>query len=134
MIPPGTWAAPALPRPLARIRGASRFGIGQAGDPPRLHLPHGVCYGLGVFLLRSYLGLRWLLRPLTCMPHHAAQLLLGDAPRAIFDLHVSPDAVPMPAAGRFHLRPPRFLHQQRQGGLLLPPRCECLAHSTAAWD
>src|SRR5215470_16246762 len=33
VIPPGTWATPSASRPLALIRGDSRFGIGPAGEP-----------------------------------------------------------------------------------------------------
>lgn len=38
----------------------------------------------------------------------------------------------MPAAGRFCLGPPRGLHQQGEGGLLLAPRLHCLARRTRA--
>ena len=127
-------AAPSVPRPLALILGDSRFGIGQAGEPPRLHLPHVVCHGLGFVHLCSGIALGLLLRQLTRMHYHEAQFLLGDAPIAIFDLHVPHDTLPVPAARRFRLRPSRFLHEQGQGGLLLSPGFEFLAHGTGARD
>jgi hypothetical protein len=72
VIPPGTWTAPAVPRPLARIRGARRFGIGEAGAPPRVHPPQVVGHGLGCFHLRRGRGLGLLLRQWTRMHHHKA--------------------------------------------------------------
>jgi hypothetical protein len=75
-----------------------------------------------------------LLRQLTRMHHHKAECDGGDSRITLLHLHLPDDALPMPASGRFRLGPPRFLHQQRQGGLLLPPRFEVLAHSAGAWD
>jgi hypothetical protein len=75
-----------------------------------LHLPHVVCHGLGFFPLSRCVALDLLLRQVTRMHHHEAQFLLGDVPIALLDLHVPHDALPIPAARRFRLRPPRFLH------------------------
>src|SRR5215470_15391730 len=134
VIPPGTGPAPSAPRPLALILGASRFGIGQAGKPLGVHMPHVVCQGCGFFLLGSGIGLGLLLRQLTRMHHHKAQFLLCDAPIAVFDLHLSAYTVAMPAAWFFGLRPARFLHQERQDRLLLSPDFQVLPHGTGARD
>jgi hypothetical protein len=103
---------------LARILGDSRFGIRQAGKPPGVPMPHVVCQGCGFFLLGSGIGLGLLLRQLTRMHHHKAQFLLGDAPIAVFDLHLSAHPLAMPAAWFFGLRPAGFLHQERLSGVL----------------
>jgi len=66
------------------------------------------------------------------MYHHTAQLLLCDAPIAVFDLHLSAHTLAMPAAGCFGLRPARCLHQKRQARLLLAPDCQLLPHGTGA--
>jgi hypothetical protein len=66
------------------------------------------------------------------MPHDKAHFLLCRPPSPVFDLHLPHDAWPMPASGRFQRGPPRLLHPQGQRRLLLPPRCECLAHATGA--
>jgi hypothetical protein len=71
---------------------------------------------------------------LTRMHHHKAQLLLGDAPIAVFDLHLAAHTAAMPAPGRLVLRPPGFLPQQGQGGLRAPPGFEFLPDSTRARD
>jgi hypothetical protein len=68
------------------------------------------------------------------MYHHKAERCERYSAVAVLDLHVPHDALPMPASGRFRLRLPRFLYQQGQGSLLLPPRFECLAHSTGTRD
>jgi hypothetical protein len=99
-----------------------------------LDLPHVGGHGLGFFLWRGGIALRLLLRQLTRMHHHKAQLLLGDAPIAVFDLHLAAHTVAMPAPGRLVLRPPGFLPQQGQGGLRAPPGFEFLPDSTRARD
>ena len=40
---------------------------------------------------------------------------------------------PCQLARRFGLGPPGFLHQEGQGGVLLAPRFQLLAHRTGAW-
>jgi hypothetical protein len=119
---------------LALILGDRRFGVGEAGKPPGLRLPHVVCQGSGFFLLGCGIGLGLLLGQLTRMHDDKAQDLLRDAPIAVFDLHLATHALAMPAPGRFMLGPPRFLYEQGQGGLLLPPGFECLTNGTGPWD
>jgi hypothetical protein len=134
MIPPQAGPAPAVSLPLARILGDSRSGVGKADEPSRLHMPHVVCHGCGCFLLGRGLGLGVLLGQLTRMHDDKAQGLLGDAPIAVFNLHLAEHALAMPAPGRLILSPPRFLHQQGQSGLLPPPGFECLTDGTGPWD
>ena len=95
-------------------------------------LPHVVCPGLGFLHWRRCRGLGLLLRQLTRMHHHEAQLLLCDAPIAVLDLHRSEHTVAMPAPGRLVLGPPGFLHHQGQGGVLASPGFECLTDGTGA--
>jgi hypothetical protein len=121
-------------RPLALIRGERCFGIRPAGEPPRLHLPRVGGYGGGVFRLRRGRGLRVLRGPLTRMHHHEAQLLLGDAPIAVCDRHLSAHPWAMPAPWRLGLRPPGLLEHEGEGGLLPPPGFECLPDGTGARD
>jgi hypothetical protein len=75
-----------------------------------------------------------LLGQLTRMHHHKAQCLLGDAPIAVCDLHLSAHTVAVPAPWRLGLRPPGFLEQQGEGGVLPPPSFEGLTDSTGARD
>jgi hypothetical protein len=134
MIPPQAGAAPAVSRSLALIRGDRCFGIRQAGEPPRLHLPCVVGPGCGFLHLRRGIGLCLLLGQLTRMHDHEAQFLLGNAPIAVFDLHLSAHTLTMPAPWRLGLRPPGFLEQEGEGGLLPPPGLECLTDGTGARD
>jgi hypothetical protein len=97
-------------------------------------MPYVVCHSLGFFPLRRCIGLSLLLRQLTRMHHHKAQLLLSDASIAIFDLYLAEHTLAMPAPGRLVLRPSGFLHQQGQGGLRAPPSFEVLPDSTRARD
>jgi hypothetical protein len=123
-----------MSRPLALIRGDSRFGIGPAGEPAGLYLPHVGGHRLGFFLLRGCIGLGVLLRQLTRMHHHKAPLLLRDAAIAVFDFHLAAHTAAMPAPGRLVLRPPGFLPQQGPGGLRAPPGFAFLPDSTRARD
>src|SRR5215471_9955539 len=132
--PPGTGPAPSASRPLALIRGESRFGIGPAGKPPSVPMPHVVCQGCGFLLLGSGRGLGVLLRPLTRMHHHKAPFLLGDAPLAVCDLPLSTHTWAMPAAWCCGLRPARLLHQEREDRRRLSPCCPCLPPGTGARD
>ena len=134
MIPPEAWATPSVSRPLAFIRGDRCFGIRQAGEPSGLHMPCVVGHGCGFFHLRPGIALRLLLGQLTRMHHHEAQCLLGDAPIAVFDLHLSAHTLAMPAPWRLGLRPPGFLEQEGEGGLLPPPGFECRTDGTGARD
>ena len=68
------------------------------------------------------------------MHDEKAQCLLGAAPLAVFDLHLAAYALAMPASGRFSLGPPWFLHQQRQGALLLAPGFKVLPYGTRTRD
>jgi hypothetical protein len=68
------------------------------------------------------------------MYHHKAERCERYSAVAVLDLHVPHDALPMPASGRFRLRPPRLLYQPGQGSLLLPPPFAVLAHRTGARD
>jgi hypothetical protein len=119
--------------PLARIRGDSRFGIRQAGEPLGGHMPYVVGHRFSLFDLSRCVGLRLLLGQLTRMHHDKAPLCLRCSPCTGLDLPLPHDAWPMPAPGRLRLGPPRLLRQQGQGRLLLPPRFEFLAHGTRAW-
>jgi len=67
-----------------------------------------------------------LLRQLTRMHHDKAHLFLHDPLITLLHLSLPHDALPMPAAGRCRLGPPRFLYYQGQGELLLSPGFECL--------
>jgi hypothetical protein len=126
--------APSAPRPLARIHGESRVGIGQAGEPPGLPRPHVVCHGLGCFPWRRCLGLGWLLGQLTRMHAHNTHCLRGDAPIAVLDLHLSAPPVARPAPGRLVGGPPGFLHQPGPRGWRAPPSVEFLPASPRARD
>src|SRR5262249_32209915 len=79
------------------------------------------------------IGLRLLLRQLTRMHHHKTERLRGYPSIAVLDLDLADDALPMPPATPVVLGPPGFFHHERQGGLLLAPRFQLLAHRTAAW-
>jgi hypothetical protein len=66
--------------------------------------------GCGFLGLRGAIGLGLLLRQLARMHHHKAERFERYSSVAVFDLHVPHDALPLPAAGRFRHRPPRFLY------------------------
>jgi hypothetical protein len=134
VIPPGARPAASATLPAALILGHGGLGIGPAGAPPGVHLPHGVGHGLRFLHLRSCRGLGLLLRQLTRMHHDKAHRFLHDPLLTRLDLHLPPDAVPMPTAGRFRLGPPRLLSHQGQGAWLRPPGCECLPYGTGARD
>jgi hypothetical protein len=112
----------------------SGFGIRLTGKPLRLHPLHVVCESRSFFLLGKAIPLALLLGELTRMHHDKAERLHTNSSIAVLDLDMADDALPMPASGCFSLRPPRFLYDQGQGGLLLPPRFEFLPHSARAWD
>jgi hypothetical protein len=67
------------------------------------------------------------------MHHEKAQRFLRHPPIAVLDLYRPDDALPMPLAARFVLDPSRLFHEEGQGGLLLSPGCQLLAHRTGAW-
>jgi hypothetical protein len=90
--------------------------------------------GFGFFGLRCAICLGLLLRELTRMHHHKAQGLVHSVSVTVLDLDPPAHAVPMPAAGCFVLRPTRFLHEEGQGGLLVPPGFEVLTDGTGARD
>jgi hypothetical protein len=118
--------------PLALIGGNSRCGIGEAGEPLGVHMPHVVCQGCGFFLLGSGIGLRLLLRQLTRMYDDKAQGRLSDTSIAVLNLHLAAYALAMPAPGCLGLSPAGLLHRQGQGGLLAPPGFKFLPDSTGA--
>ncbi|MBA0086594.1 MAG: hypothetical protein HRJ53_16560 [Acidobacteria bacterium Pan2503] len=70
------------------------------------------------------------MRQLARMHHHKPECLRDDAPIAVLDLDLPDHALPMPAARRFVLRPPRLFPSERQRGLLLAPGCQFLTHGT----
>ena len=88
---------------------AGGLGIGPAGKPPGVHLPHVVGHSLRFFHLSRGRGLGLLLRQLTRMHHDKAHLFLHDPLLTILHLHRPHDALPMPGAGRFRLGSPWFL-------------------------
>jgi hypothetical protein len=92
-----------------------------------------VCHGHGLLGLRRGRRLRLLVRELTRMHHDKPERLHADPSITVLNFDLSDHALPMPAAGRFRRRPPRFLHEEGQGGLLLPPGFEVLTHGTRAW-
>src|SRR5262249_51496548 len=134
VIPPGARLAASAALPSALILGDGGLGIGPAGTPPGVPLSHVVGHGLRFLHWRPGRGLGVLLRQLTRMPHDKAHLFLPDPLITILHLSLPHDALPMPAAGRFRLGPPRFLDEQGQGELLLSPGCECLPYGTGARD
>jgi hypothetical protein len=134
VIPPRARPAPSASLPPARIRGDGGLGIGPAGEPPGVHLPHVGCHGLGCPGWGGGIGLGVRRRPWTRIHDDTPQGLRGDPSIAVFDLDLAPDAWSMPAAGRCCWRPPRCLHSQGPGGLLRSPGVECLAHGTGARD
>ena len=75
-----------------------------------------------------------LLRQLTRMHHDQAHLFLHDPLLTLLHLSLPHDAVPMPAAGRCRLGPPRLLSDQGQGALLLSPGFEGLPYGPGARD
>jgi hypothetical protein len=88
----------------------------------------------GFLRLRSGIRLCLLLRELARMHYDKAEGLLSYPPFTRLHLHPSQHTLPMPAACFLVLRPARFLHEKRQGGLLTPPGFECLAHGTRTGD
>jgi hypothetical protein len=61
MIPPQAWAAASSSLAPALLRSDRRFGIGQAGEPPGVHVPHVVGPGGGFLLWGRGIGLGLLL-------------------------------------------------------------------------
>ena len=99
-----------------------------------LHPLHVVCHGLGFLLLGDGIRLGLLLGQLIRMHHDKTQFLLCDPSLAVLHLDPADDALPMPTSGCFVPGPPRFLHQEGQGGLLAPPGFEFLPYGTGARD
>ena len=132
MIPPRAGAATSAARPSVLIFRDGSCRISLTSKPLSLHMLHMVCDGLSFLALRSGIRLSLLLGQLIRMHHDKPEFLHGDPPITILHLHLPDDALSMPAAGCFCLRPSRFLHQQGQGSLLLPPGFEGLPDSTGA--
>jgi hypothetical protein len=134
MIPPGLGPAAAPPRSSVLVLRDRRFGIHLTGKPPRLHMREVCNDRFGFFCLRSAICLGLLLRQLARMHDHKAKGLVPYAPVTVCYLHLAEHALPMPAAWGFVLRPTRFLHEEGQGGLLVPPGFEVLTDGTGARD
>jgi hypothetical protein len=134
MIPPGLGPAAAPPRaPVLGLRDR-RFGIRLTGKPPRLRMRDVRNDRFGFLCLCRAICLGLLLRQLARMHDHKAQGLVSSAPVTVLDLHLAGHALPVPAAWGFILRPTRFLHEEGQGGLLVPPRFAVLTDGTGARD
>jgi hypothetical protein len=118
----------------ARIGGDGGLGIGPAGKPLGVPLPHVVSHGLRFLRLCSRIGLGVLLGQLTRMHDDKAHLFLGDPPLTVFDLDAAQDAVPMPTARLFVLGPPGLLHEEGQGRVLAAPGFEFLPNGTRPRD
>src|SRR6266446_1000594 len=130
MIPPGAWAAASLSLSPALILRDSRCGIRLTCKPPGLHVLAVRRDGGGFLGLRGRICLRLLLRQLARMHHHKAERFERDPSVAILNLHLPDHTLSMPTPRGLVLRPPRFLQQEGQGGLLLPPGFEGLADGT----
>jgi hypothetical protein len=85
VLSPGVRPAPAAALPPAFIVGTGGLGIGQAGEPLRLHLPPVVGPGLGFLRLRTGIRLGMLLGQLTGRHDDKAPLLLGAPPKPCHD-------------------------------------------------
>ena len=79
------------------------------------------------------IGVRLLLRQLTRMDHDKTQRLLNHPPVTILHGHLPGDTLPVPSSRRLLPGASRFLHQERQRGLLLPPGLQFLPYRTGAW-
>jgi hypothetical protein len=134
MIPPGLGPAASAALPSVLILRDGRFGISLTGKPPRLHLRDVRHDGFGFFGLRSAICLCLLLRELARMHHHKAKGLVYYAPIPLLHLYLTEHALPMPAAWCVVLCPTRLLHEEGQGGLLVPPGFEVLPDGTGARD
>jgi hypothetical protein len=134
MLPPDLRPATSPAWPPVGILCTRCFSVRLTRKPPRVDMLPVGCAGGGFFHLGSRVGLGLLLRQLTRMHHHKTERLRDDASVALLHLHLAEHAVPMPAAGRLVLRPPRLLYQEGEGGVLLAPRFEFLTHCTGARD
>jgi hypothetical protein len=134
MVPPrpGATAPPALPPAGVVCDGG--FRLRHPRKPPGVHTSPMLGDRLGFLGVGNGLGVHVLLGQLTGGHHHNAPRLRGHPPLAIRHVDLPTDAVSLPAAWRLSLRTPRLLGQHRPGGLLLPPRFECLPHRPGTWD
>ena len=120
-------------QPPALSRRDGGCGIRLTGKPLGLSLLDVRRDGLGFLRLGGGRGLGLLLRQLARMHHEKAQRFLRHPPIAVLNLYRPADALPMPLAARCVLGPPRLFHEEGQGGLLLSPGFQLLAHRTGAW-
>jgi hypothetical protein len=132
MIPPQAGAAPAVPLPLARILGASRFGLGPAGAPPRWPPPYVVGHACGCLHWRSGRGRRVLPGQLTRLAAHTPGDLRGHPAVAVLHRDAAAPAVSLPAAGLLVLGPSRLCDHEGSGRWLTCPRCALLAAGPGA--
>jgi hypothetical protein len=93
-------------------------------------LPHLIRF----LALRGSIRLGLLLRQLTGVNNDKAQGLLRHASVTPLHLDQPHDALASPLAWPLILRASRFLDQQGQRWLLLPPRLQGLAYGTGAGD
>jgi hypothetical protein len=134
MIPPGLRTAASPARPPGLIFRDRLGGIRLTGKPAGVHALHMLGDGPRFLRWRAGIRLGLLVRQLTRMHHHKPERLRDDSSVAVLDLDLPDDALTMPTAGLLVLRPPGLLYQEREGGLLLPPRFELLAYGTGARD
>lgn len=66
------------------------------------------------------------------MHHHKAPGRLREPSLLVLHLPLAEPAVPMPATGRFVLRPARLRQEERPGGVLASPGFKLLADGTGA--
>ena len=109
------------------------FGIRLTGKPPGLSLLDVRRDDCGVLLVGGGIDLGLLLRQLARMPHEKAQRFLRHPPIAVLALDRPDDALPRPLAARCVLGPPRLFPSEGQGGLLLSPGFQLVAHRPGAW-
>jgi len=95
-------------------------------------MPHLLGDGLNGLPLHAGRPLGLLLGQLTGMPHDKASLFLRDSPCTVLPRNLPQHTVPMPAAGLLVLGPSGFCSHEGQGGVLLAPRFQLLAHRTGA--
>ncbi len=133
MRPPGAWTVASSSWPPALTFRNGGFGIRLTGKPPGLSLLDVRRDDCGFLRVCGGRGLGLLLRQLARMHHEKAQRFLRHPPSAVLDLYRPDDALPRPRAARCVLGPPRLFPSEGQGGLLLSPGFQLVAHRPGAW-